>query len=712
MATALIAGSASRLLAIWAQKLAPTLERNFVVVVRRLTVSRMEKSLPTSHQKLCQFCSKINIGQLSRNGGYEHHATLKAWVSSAATCRLCGVLLVATMQNPMPAFSVANDNDINEKLKDEKFLQSHGIALRLLKGESDRTCDQVSVDLTSRFDPTKLPVRLSGVFVFTNQDDPAAASGLPWRRKLPRNTGCEPSLIMAESWLETCLQGHSDYNYFKASQSNAPWSYTARRLIEVSSTTVRVVDGNSVKEPFATLSYCWGPGDHWPWGPKLIAKTCLDSELKIGLSREDLPKTIRDAVLVAERLKLRYLWIDAMCIQQNNVEDWLHESKNMASIYAEAQLNIAASGSPTKEAGLFNKYSESQHYLYNDCVQIDSIVQDKSSTLYFWHPAPDDKDKGPDAFRDQIDRGRLADRAWVCQERIASPRTLHFGETQLFWQCNHSLETEDNLGTRFPSLEDAKPWRSIFQPGGADERAGFYDNDEDGLAIQEVHSLWYCFIVPKHYSSRKLTEPSDKLVAISGLANKLKSCRKSMRYLAGLWSGLVLEGLLWSPQGPGRRFDEYVAPSWSWASRDGGVEYGDFGAANAPFECELLDCRVQTEAGEEFGRVTDAVLEIEASYLCGTARSGESMYGSTANRTLHLDNGEITGRALLDNDCDDHEHVRALLLRKDFVLTVFLLVIDQPNELGQYVRVGIGSVRSFEFADSFDKLRRSRWVIV
>lgn len=62
--------------------------------------------------------------------------------------------------------------------------------------------------------------------------------------------------------------------------------------------------------------------------------------------------------------------------------------------------------------------------------------------------------------------------------------------------------------------------------------------------------------------------------------------------------------------------------------------------------------------------------------------------------SLSLDNGIITGRALLDTDCDDRKEVCALLLRKDTFLTVFLLVTDCPGRSGHYTRIGISSVRS------------------
>lgn len=479
----------------------------------------------------------------------------------------------------MAGFLAANNNDINDKMKDEKFVQSHGIALQLLRDESSNTCDYVPIDLTSRFDPTKDSVRPSGVFMFTNQNDPAATTGLPWRRELLTNTGCEPSFALASTWLKACLHEHSDTSPSRESKPGLGSEYTAKRLVELSRSSFRVVDAK-LEEPYATLSYSWDPDEQWPWGPRLIPKDGLHLELKKELPREALPKTICEAVLVAEKLGFHYLWVDAMSILQNDDKrrDWLDQSTKMATIYAEVQLDIAASSSAGKETGLFNEFSSSQHHLYNGCVHVDSIVDGKPSTLYFWYRALDDLDTGSDGFRDQIDRGSLANRGWVCQERIASPRTLYLGETQLFWQCTHMIATEDNLGTRFPSLEDKRPLRSFFLPGQTDEQAGAYGFEGKELFIREFESLWYTFTIPKHYSSRVLIDQKEKLVATAGLANKPKEYRPSIKYRAGLWSGLELEGLLWSAQGPGQPFDNgrgYVAPTWSRASRDRGVEYGD-----------------------------------------------------------------------------------------------------------------------------------------
>jgi hypothetical protein len=74
------------------------------------------------------------------------------------------------------------------------------------------------------------------------------------------------------------------------------------------------------------------------------------------------------------------------------------------------------------------------------------------------------------------------------------------------------------------------------------------------------------------YSHLKLTYQSDKLPALSGLALFLGQ-RHRREYYAGLFSGLIAEGLLWRPdQAQGlKRPQQYIAPSWSWLSLNGPI---------------------------------------------------------------------------------------------------------------------------------------------
>lgn len=82
------------------------------------------------------------------------------------------------------------------------------------------------------------------------------------------------------------------------------------------------------------------------------------------------------------------------------------------------------------------------------------------------------------------------------------------------------------------------------------------------------------------------------LPALSGIAAHF-STRHKQDYYAGIFSGSILEGLLWKPAYAGclSRPDNYVAPSWSWASLRGPIKYDILGLENVERRCsEGIDC--------------------------------------------------------------------------------------------------------------------------
>ena len=71
-----------------------------------------------------------------------------------------------------------------------------------------------------------------------------------------------------------------------------------------------------------------------------------------------LSKTIQDAVIVARRLNIRYLWIDSLCIVKDDADDWERQSAKIASIYGNAYITISASGATDGDAGIFSIASQ------------------------------------------------------------------------------------------------------------------------------------------------------------------------------------------------------------------------------------------------------------------------------------------------------------------------------------------------------------------
>lgn len=138
-----------------------------------------------------------------------------------------------------------------------------------------------------------------------------------------------------------------------------------------------------------------------------------------GIPEEDLRKTFRHAILITQKLGLRYLWIDSLCITQDSPLDWDKESSLMASVYGGSTINIAAAGAKDGSWGCFLKPAVFVGKVHVTGTR-DGIRKawDIATTLHY----------------SSVTQSHLSTRAWAFQERILAPRTLHFTDTELFWE--------------------------------------------------------------------------------------------------------------------------------------------------------------------------------------------------------------------------------------------------------------------------------------
>lgn len=141
----------------------------------------------------------------------------------------------------------------------------------------------------------------------------------------------------------------------------------------------------------------------------------------------DLPRTFRDAVQVTRSLGVRYLWIDSLCIVQDDPQDWDAESKLMEQVFSSAYVTISASCSSGTDDGFLKPR------LDRPCVT--AKAQDDDGALYYLCDAIDD-------FRLDVDEGELSKRAWVLQERALSRRTIYFSGRQSYWECGQGVRCE------------------------------------------------------------------------------------------------------------------------------------------------------------------------------------------------------------------------------------------------------------------------------
>jgi len=153
----------------------------------------------------------------------------------------------------------------------------------------------------------------------------------------------------------------------------------------------------------------------------MIKKLLKDNleDMRNGIDLNDLSKTFLDALSVTRMLQQRYIWIDSLCIIQDDGDDWTKESSYMNEIYLRSLCNVCATAASDGSEGLF---------VTRQPRSMKSLKLDLGNgyPLYLF----DDN-----MWRQNlIDRAPLNTRAWVCQERILSPCNIHFAKDQIFWE--------------------------------------------------------------------------------------------------------------------------------------------------------------------------------------------------------------------------------------------------------------------------------------
>lgn len=160
-------------------------------------------------------------------------------------------------------------------------------------------------------------------------------------------------------------------------------------------------------------------------------------------------------------------------------------------------------------------------------------------------------------------KGPLSQRAWTLQEDILSPRLLRFAGQMMYWRCVDAQSSEDT--PNFQGEEQRSIWWAEWPASRTGVRLIRAIEDGDTYSSKSsLLELWYNLI--NYYASRGVTYPKDRLVAISAISKMLGE-KMGWNYVGGLWAHDIHNGLLWGGYANNHsRPEEYVAPSWSWAS--------------------------------------------------------------------------------------------------------------------------------------------------
>jgi hypothetical protein len=158
----------------------------------------------------------------------------------------------------------------------------------------------------------------------------------------------------------------------------------------------------------------------------------------------------------------------------------------------------------------------------------------------------------------------LGSRGWSLQETLLSPRTLHIGRQQLYWNCRGNYCSEGNPEPHRLNLVNKVEAKASLASG--EGNISRIDGREDWLDLVE-HNLITWYEIINDYTKRSFSITEDIFPAIAGLTEEIQR-RTDLTYAAGLWEQDAHRGLLWLATQCGRNRKCYLAPSWSWASLD------------------------------------------------------------------------------------------------------------------------------------------------
>ena len=354
---------------------------------------------------------------------------------------------------------------------------------------------------------------------------------------------------LIRKWMYNCVSCHDTCRTSFAGEplDGEKLKISPRRLIQTFTKNnselkcPRLIEpGENFTHSYVALSHCWGSPDKRP----LCTTRANLSQHMTGIPWEGLPQTFRDSISICIELSIQYLWIDSICIVQDDASEWRHESVIMGSIYEQAFFTIAASSAINSIQGLFKVRSTL------NLVELPYRNADGTTDRVFAYIEPE--------LEKDLSSAPLSDRAWVMQEYYLSRRTVHFTTNGLIWSCKNGR----NPRTRYMTSEFGDSWEKAFE--------------EDWITL--VGS----------YTRRRLTYNSDKLIAMQGMTDRFNQVNRKSYYY-GLWIEDLPHDLLWYSDERLIRNVRNGIPSWTWASTTGRISFKSSVFENLqPYHVEII----------------------------------------------------------------------------------------------------------------------------
>jgi hypothetical protein len=494
--------------------------------------------------------------------------------------------------------------------------------------------------------------------------------------------------------MEDCYSSHAEC------RAHANHSLPSK-LLSIQSDSVKLLNTEELQgdQRYVALSYCWGGEQE----QKTSTKNLKDREIH-GLDMHKLPQSLKDAIHVTRNLGLTYLWIDSLCIIQDDPAHKQQEITRMASVYRGAHLTISAASSSAAANGFLHPRPPSA--IRKHILPLQMICSNGSRGQFYIYRSEHSSPRAEDTINT---------RGWTLQEHLLSPRLLIFGAWQMRWVCRAAQRANGGPDGVYPrsfeslasKLQSSRTYKDVWSEAAAALDAGRNVRARKCmLELDGIRGLWARVV--EEFTRRKLSVADDRAAGIHGIAARYGELVRD-RYVAGLWMGQLAAQLVWKRpstyDGPTKSTEVQRKPSWSWIGVDGAVEW-DLGRAREKAVLEVVRC--DDKGFGVLGAVDEVPLTVKGRMRPATlyktfprllfCEETFERRGRDGDADLDL---ALTATATFDYQ-DDYTSDEAESVAVVYLLEVYSVsdehesksdtgpagIVLQTNETGQYRRVG------------------------
>ncbi|KAK4035023.1 HET-domain-containing protein [Parachaetomium inaequale] len=379
----------------------------------------------------------------------------------------------------------------------------------------------------------------------------------------PPQLGPWVELSRLRRWLDHCDTHHTAHCQLSP-RSEQIFSYRPRRLIDVKRMCLVSCEP---WQRYAALSYVWGAGpafmtlkrniEQLQQERSLSTETWCHASQTVDVSGH-LPRTIRGVMELTGKLGEQYLWVDSLCIVQDDDDEKQDELARMGSIYANAYVTIVAAGG-TAFCGLRGIENATP-----------PMARASGTPYYLGHGREDYVDREIRALHRRLQASAWSHRAWTFQEQIFSRRLLVLDHVSVAWECHCAVW-----------LEGMEAADGQCQNNRAVVAQGLSFSVQPKLSEYARHVA--------QFNHRALTYPEDALDAFGGILTTLSSTAFVGSFICGLPVLFFDAALLWYNKLPlerrrivrrqdvnaGSASSHTLPPSWAWAAWGGAVDFPD-----------------------------------------------------------------------------------------------------------------------------------------